>query len=138
VRTPTARAAGIAKLAVVVDAHERYGYTFAGKPVVTTRQALACGDYGLMADGRLVAVVERKSLSDLVSSLLSGDLKYQMAGLAEMQISFPNVPIVFCQTLKLAEEYTYRYLARRARMVRRQRGCRNGFRATPECDRGRA
>src|SRR6185503_7834174 len=32
-------------------------------------------------------------------------------GLAELQISFPNVAIVFCQTRKLAQEYTYRYRA---------------------------
>ncbi len=32
-------------------------------------------------------------------------------GLAELQISFPTVPMVFCQTRKLAQEYTYRYLA---------------------------
>jgi hypothetical protein len=56
--TPTARAAGIAELAIVVDSRERYGYTFADKPVATTRHALPCGDYGLMADGRVVAVVE--------------------------------------------------------------------------------
>jgi hypothetical protein len=31
--------------------------------------------------------------------------------LAEMQVMFPSVPIVFCQTRKLAQEYTYRYLA---------------------------
>lgn len=31
--------------------------------------------------------------------------------LAEMQVTFPTVPIVFCQTRKLAQEYTYRYLA---------------------------
>lgn len=143
VRTPTARAAGIAELEIVVDAHERYGYDFAGKPVTTTRRALPCGDYGLTAAGRLVAAVERKSLADLSSSLLSGKLKYQLTelaalpraavvvedrfseiftltharpaavadALAELQVAFPNVPIVFCQTRKLAQEYTYRYLA---------------------------
>ena len=143
VRTPTARAAGIAELAIVVDAHERYGYTFADKPVATTRQALPCGDYGVLSNGRLVAAVERKALPDLVSSLLSGKLKYQLTelaalpraavvveerfsevftltfarpsvvadALAEVQIAFPNVAIVFCQTRKLAQEYTYRYLA---------------------------
>lgn len=143
VRTPTARAAGIAELAIVVDAHERYGYTFADKPVTTTRQALPCGDYGLMSNGRLTAVVERKSLSDLASSLLAGNLRYQLSelasvpraavvvedryseiftltfarpaavadGLAELQVAYPTVPIVFCQTRKLAQEYTYRYLA---------------------------
>ena len=32
-------------------------------------------------------------------------------GLAELQIRWPNVPIVFCETRQLAEEYTYRFLA---------------------------
>src|SRR5205085_2172738 len=32
-------------------------------------------------------------------------------GLAELQVRWPNVPIVVCDTRKLAEEWTYRYLA---------------------------
>ncbi|MGB2922256.1 MAG: ERCC4 domain-containing protein [Mycobacterium sp.] len=32
-------------------------------------------------------------------------------GLAELQIRWPNVAIVFCETRQLAEEYTYRFLA---------------------------
>ena len=32
-------------------------------------------------------------------------------GLAELQVRWPNVPIVFCETRPLAEEWTYRYLA---------------------------
>lgn len=87
--------------------------------------------------------MERKSLADLVSSLTSGKLRYQIAdlaalpraavvvedrysqvfkldwvrpavvadGLAEVQIRWPNVPIVFCETRQLAEEWTYRFLA---------------------------
>lgn len=31
--------------------------------------------------------------------------------LAELQVRWPTVPIVFCETRKLAEEWTYRYLA---------------------------
>jgi hypothetical protein len=31
--------------------------------------------------------------------------------LAELQIRWPNVPIVFCETRQLAEEWTYRFLA---------------------------
>ena len=143
VRTPAARAAGIPDLAIIVDAHERYGYDFADKPVTTVRRALPCGDYGLTIGDRLIAVVERKSISDLTSSLTSGKLRYQLSelaalpraavvvedrysevfthafarpstvadGLAELQVSFPTVPIVFRQTRKLAQEYTYRYLA---------------------------
>jgi len=32
-------------------------------------------------------------------------------GLAELQVRWPAVPIVFCETRQLAEEWTYRYLA---------------------------
>lgn len=31
-------------------------------------------------------------------------------GLAEMQVHFPTVPIMFCETRQLAEEWTYRFL----------------------------
>jgi hypothetical protein len=32
-------------------------------------------------------------------------------GLAELHVRWPAVPIVFCETRRLAEEWTYRYLA---------------------------
>ncbi|UMG93547.1 histone-like nucleoid-structuring protein Lsr2 [Nocardioides sp. TF02-7] len=32
-------------------------------------------------------------------------------GLAEAQVAFPGVPIMFCETRKLAQEWTYRFLA---------------------------
>jgi len=142
VRMPSARAAGIADLQIVVDSHEQYPYRFATQQVRCVRRALPCGDYGLLADGRLVAV-ERKSLADLATSLTTGKLRYAVAelaalpraavvvedrysqifnhsqvrpatmadGLAELQIRWPEVPIVFCETRALAEEWTYRYLA---------------------------
>jgi ERCC4-type nuclease len=140
---PTARAAGIDKLEIVVDAHERYAYRFARQQVRTTSRGLPCGDYGIIVDGSLVAAVERKSLPDLIGSLTSGRLRYSLGelaalpraavvvedrysqifkqdrvrpaivadGLAECQIRWPNIPIVFCETRSLAEEWTYRYLA---------------------------
>lgn len=143
VSTPTARAAGIAGLEIVVDSHERYAYTFPTQQVTLTQRGLPCGDYGVVAGGRLVAAVERKSLVDLVASLTSGKLKFAVAelaalpraavvvedrysqvfklervrpavvadGLAEVQVGWPNVPIVFCETRQLAQEWTYRFLA---------------------------
>ena len=143
VRLPTARAAGIPDLEILVDAHERYPYTFPGQQVRTVRQALPCGDYATVLDGRVVAAVERKSLPDLVSSLTSGRLRYALGelatlpraavvvedrysqvfaltrvrpalvadGLAELQVRWPTIPILFWETRKLAEEWTYRYLA---------------------------
>ncbi|WP_220446879.1 Lsr2 family DNA-binding protein [Nonomuraea deserti] len=32
-------------------------------------------------------------------------------GMAELQVAFPGVPIVFCESRQLAEEWTYRFLA---------------------------
>ena len=55
VTTPTARAAGIPGLQIVVDSYERYAYRFATQQVTTVKRALPCGDYGLVVDGRLVA-----------------------------------------------------------------------------------
>jgi ERCC4 domain/Lsr2 len=143
VNLPTARAASIVQLEIVVDAHERYAYRFAGQQVRTTSRGLPCGDYGIILNGILVAAVERKSLADLISSLTSGRLRFALGelaalpraavvvedrysqvykqdrvrpalvadGLAECQIRWPNVPIVFCETRSLGEEWTYRYLA---------------------------
>lgn len=143
VRTPAARAAGIAELEILVDSHEQYAYRFTGQQARTVKRALPCGDYGVAAGGRLVASVERKSRPDLVSSLTSGKLRYAVAelaalpraavvvedryssifepgrippaeiadGLAELQVRWPNVPIVFCETRRLAQEWTYRFLA---------------------------
>jgi hypothetical protein len=51
VSIPTARAAGIVELDIIVDAHERYAYCFAGQQVRTTKRALPCGDYGITTPG---------------------------------------------------------------------------------------
>jgi hypothetical protein len=32
-------------------------------------------------------------------------------GLAELQVGWPNVPIIYCDTRQLAQEWTYRFLA---------------------------
>lgn len=142
VAPPKGRAVG-GELEITVDAHERYAYKFADHRVATVKRALPTGDYGLIADDRLMAVVERKSAQDFVSSLTSGKLAFAMGelsavpraavvvedrystiftlgfvrpsqiadSLAETQVRWPNVPIVFCDSRSMAEEYTYRFLA---------------------------
>lgn len=75
---PTARAAGIAGLEIVVDAHERYAWGFADQQVQTVKRALSCGDYAVAHEGRVVAAVERKSMTDLISSLTNGRLRYAL------------------------------------------------------------
>lgn len=143
VRPTTARAAGVHQLAVLVDSQEKYPYRFATQAVSVGRARLPAGDYGVELDGRLVAAVERKSLADLVGSILSGKLRYALAelsalpraavvvedrysqvyklervrpaviadALAELQVRWPGVPLVFAETRPLAEQWTYRYLA---------------------------
>lgn len=138
-----ARASGVADLEIAVDVRERYPFTFADRQAATQRESLSAGDYGLIIGGVLQATVERKSLADLVSSLTTGTLKFQLTelsaipraavvveerysqifklqhvrpsvvadGIAECHIRFPTVPIVFCDTRKLAQEWTYRFLA---------------------------
>jgi ERCC4 domain len=142
VRTPAARVAGLADLEIIIDAHERYAYRFAGHQAHVVRRAIPAGDYAVELDGRILASVERKSLVDLVASLTTSKLKYQLGdlaalplaavvvedrysqifkldrvrpsivadGLAEVQVLFPTVPIIFCETRTLAEEWTYRFL----------------------------
>ena len=143
VSTPTARAAGIADLEVLIDTREQYPYRFSKQQVRIERRALPCGDYAVTHGDQLVAAVERKSLPDLASSVVNGKLRFALAelsslpraavvvedryadvfklehlrpsvvadGIAELQVRWPAVPIVFCDTRQLAEEWTYRYLA---------------------------
>ena len=141
VSVPTRRASGQV-LEILVDSHERYPWRFAAQQATTRRQALAAGDYAVEHDDVVVAVVERKSLADLVSTMTTGKLRYLLAalaelpraalvvedrysaifklahvrpavvaeGLAEAQVRFANVPIVFAETRPLAQEWAYRFL----------------------------
>ncbi|MCU1602767.1 MAG: hypothetical protein JWO22_3476 [Frankiales bacterium] len=84
VRTPTARASGLASLEVVVDRRERYAYKFPTQQVSVLPGSLPCGDYGVRQDGKWLAVVERKSLDDLARSLVDGRLGAQVSDLATM------------------------------------------------------
>ena len=139
---PRGRSA-VGRFTIVVDSHERYPWRFTHHDVDVVRRGLAAGDYAVEVDGVVVASVERKSLADLVTTLTTGNLRYQLAGLAalpkaalviddryssvfrldhirptvvadglaEAQVRFPAVPIMFAETRTLAAEWTYRYLA---------------------------
>ena len=141
VTLPTARASRQV-LEIVVDSGEKYPWTFGHQQATTRRQRLPVGDYVVLRDDVVLAAVERKSIGDLVSSLLSGRLTYALAdlaalpraavvvedrysqlfkqqfasgaaaaeALAEAQARFPTVPIVFCETRPLAQEWAYRWL----------------------------
>ena len=101
VSLPTARASGIASLEIVVDTREQYAYRFASQQVTTVKRALPCGDYGVTLDVRLVAAVERKSLTDLVSSLLNGTLRFALGELAALPRAAVVVEDRYSQVFKL-------------------------------------
>jgi hypothetical protein len=81
VRVPTARASG-RELHVLVDTRERYAWKFAEQQATTSKRAIPAGDYAVEVDGRVVAVVERKSVEDLVSTIVGGKFWMLLAELA--------------------------------------------------------
>lgn len=84
IRVPRRRAAELAHLTILVDTRERYPYKFTHQQATTQRQALPAGDYGIAHDDQIVAVVERKSLHDLVRRLIDGQLTYALAEMAAL------------------------------------------------------
>ena len=79
---PTARASG-QPFEIVVDTRERYPWKFSTQQATTTRRALPVGDYGVCDTAvGVLAVVERKSVEDLVSTIVGGKLWTLLAALS--------------------------------------------------------
>ena len=142
VRVPGRRASFLPEFTITVDTRERYPYKFARQQAAVEQGKLPVGDYGVLHDDEVIALVERKSLADLSKGLTDGGLAYQLADLAthpraavvveerysqvfkneyvqggwladliaQLQVRYPTVPIVFCETRPLAEEWTFRFL----------------------------
>lgn len=153
VRIPTARP-DPDELEILVDSYERYAWKFSRQHATTRTTPLSVGDYAVELDGTVVAVVERKSLQDLSSSLLNGKLRYALAELsgirhgavvvedkyshvfslkhvrpavvadaiAESQARYPTVPIIFCETRALAQEWAFRFLTAALHQARLEAG----------------
>jgi hypothetical protein len=83
-RIPGRRPEGLGLLRVRVDTRERHPYRFASRRVETERAALAAGDYAALdPDGGIVAVVERKAVEDMATSLNNGTIVFELARLVE-------------------------------------------------------
>jgi hypothetical protein len=128
---------------VSIDTRERYPYRFAGRDVRVERTTLQAGDYAVLADGGVIATVERKTLENFAASLSDGTLAFQLQRLGEapraavvvearysalfkldhvpsgwiadvlsrLQVRYPEIQVVFADSRKFAEEWTYRFLA---------------------------
>ena len=101
VRTPTARASGQV-LEITVDSRERYAWKFTNQQATTVKKALSVGDYAVhFPTGDALAVVERKSLDDLVSTIAGGKLWMLLAALSELQHGAIVVEDRYSQIFKL-------------------------------------
>lgn len=70
-------------LSIVIDSAERYPWRFPNEAV--TRRKMPVGDYGLLVDQRLLAVVERKSYDNLLGDVGAIQaLHHQLADLASV------------------------------------------------------
>lgn len=78
------RGRGVSDMVIAVDSREKYGWKFAGRSVSLERRALPAGDYAALADGRVIAAIERKTLENLATSLSDGSLAFQLQRLTEV------------------------------------------------------
>jgi hypothetical protein len=99
-----------------------YAVEFGGAVVSTVERKSLSDLVGSLTTGRLkfalaeLASVPRAAIvvEDRYSQIFALDRVRPAVvadGLAELQVRWPGVPLVFCETRKLAEEWTYRYLA---------------------------
>lgn len=79
-RSRVALPAGAVSLHVVIDTAERYPWKFPKAKV--ERRKLPCGDYALVQDERICAVVERKTFDNLLSDF--GNIAVLHQGLREL------------------------------------------------------
>lgn len=68
---------------VAIDTREKYGWKFSSRPLVIERRALVAGVYAVVVDEAVVAVVERKTLDNLATSLSDDGLSFQLQCLAD-------------------------------------------------------
>ena len=99
-----------------------YGITAGGRLVAAVERKSLADLVASLTSGKLryalaeLAVLPRAGVvvEDRYSAVFkTGRIRAALIadGLAELQVRWPNVPIVFCETRQLAEEWTYRFLA---------------------------
>jgi ERCC4-type nuclease len=69
---------------IAIDTREKYGWKFTGHPVAVERRALPAGHHAAVVGEAMVAVIERKTLENLATSLSDCSLAFQMQRLAEL------------------------------------------------------
>lgn len=102
IRVPHARSFG-ERLTIAVDLGERYGWRFAGRAASLERRRLPVGDYALVRDDAVEAVIERKTVADLATSATSGQLALALADLGRTPHAALVIEGRFSDVLKAAK-----------------------------------
>lgn len=91
------------RLTIAVDARERYPWRFTRHGAMTERRRLPAGDYALVRDDTVVAVVERKTAKDLATATTTGQLALLLADLAQARYAALVVEGRLSDALKAAD-----------------------------------
>jgi hypothetical protein len=119
VRVPGRRAGGLAALTILVDTRERYPWRFTRQRAVTReRRALPAGDYAVAAPSGGLAAVVVEDRYGAVFKLQHVQPGFVADLLGALAVRYPAVPVVFCDTRPLAQEWAYRFLGAAAAEVR--------------------
>ncbi len=76
-------------LQIIVESNERYPWSFTGHQV--SRKPLAAGDYALLLENQIAAVVERKTFENMLSDVANLQILHQQ--LAELSL-YPHAALV--------------------------------------------
>ncbi len=97
---------------IATDSRERYPFRFAHQGAQTARIALPAGDYAVQAtDGTVLAAVERKGRYSALYRLEHVNGTWLADQLARLEVRYPEVHLVFADSRRFAEEWTYRFLS---------------------------
>lgn len=96
-------------ITIAVDAAERYAWSFKANAPTLVRRRLPVGDYGVLdADGRLVAVVERKGAGEVATRAVGGTMALALAELATVPRAVVIVEGRLSDVLKAPGEHVNR------------------------------
>jgi hypothetical protein len=75
------------------------------------RVALSAGDYAVAYGEATAAAVVVEGRYSALFSLEHVPAAFVADGLARLKVRYPEIPVVFADSRKFAEEWTYRFLA---------------------------
>jgi len=102
IRVPEAR--GLERpIEIVADVAERYPWQFRTYDATIARRALPVGDYAVVRDDEIRAVVERKTPADLATAAISGQLMLALADLGKAPHAAVVIEGRLSDVLKIAE-----------------------------------